>query len=73
MENTDWEKQILEHFITNNKDPKVAEPLRILDLDNLNKYLPLIKNSKLKQQVLMEILRSATHEKRVILKYKNLN
>ena len=64
-ENPDWEKTICEHFIANNKDPKVAEPLRIVDLDNMTKYVPLVKNSKVKQQLLMELLRSATHEKRV--------
>lgn len=65
LENTDWEKLIVEHFITNNLDVKAPEPLRILDLDNLNKYNQLVKNAKVKQQILMELLRSATHEKRV--------
>ena len=66
-DNAEWEKTICEHFIINNKDPKVPEPLRNVDLDNLSKYIPLIKNSKLKQQILMELLRSATHEKRVTI------
>ena len=65
LESTEWEKVIIDYFILNNKDPKVAEPIRNLDLENLSKYLPLIKNTKIKQQVLMELLRSATHEKRV--------
>ncbi len=69
-ENAEWEKTICEHYITNNKDPKVAEPLRIVDLDNLSKYVPLVKNSKVKQQILMELLRSATHEKRVRIIFK---
>ena len=48
LESTEWEKVIIDYFILNNKDPKVAEPIRNLDLENLSKYLPLIKNTKIK-------------------------
>lgn len=49
--------------MNNNTDPKVAEALRLIDLENLEKYYPLLQDIKQKHQILIELLRSACFEK----------
>lgn len=71
MENSDWEIQIIEHFVNNNTDPKVAEALRLIDLENLGKYYPNLKDIKQKHQILIELLRSACFEKTRVKMFKD--
>lgn len=69
MEKSDWEIQIIEHFVNNNTDPKVAEVLRLIDLEHLGRYYPGLTDIKQKHQILIELLRSACFEKNRVSNY----
>ena len=60
---TDWEQQILDHFLTNGADPKFSEPIRVSEIENLGKYYSSIKDLELKHKILLELLRAAAFEK----------
>jgi hypothetical protein len=62
LNGTDWEKQIVEHFINTNRDQKSPEPLRLVDMDNLDKYYSRLSDAQLKNEILFELLRSAANE-----------
>ena len=63
MANSNWEKEIINHFVQSNTDPKIAEQLRLVDIDNMAKYFPSTNDQNLKSDVLVELLRSASVEK----------
>jgi hypothetical protein len=60
---TSWEKQIVDHFIKTNADPKIGDNMRVVDIENLEKYLAIAQDKELKEEILTELLRSAAHEK----------
>lgn len=62
MANSNWEKEIINHFVQSNTDPKIAEQLRLVDIDNMAKYFPSTNDQNLKSDVLVELLRSASVE-----------
>jgi hypothetical protein len=46
----------------------VNESLRLIDIENLNRYYPVLNDLKQKHQILIELLRSTCFEKtRVII------
>lgn len=63
MSNTEWQTKIIDHFISSNTDPKSFEQLRLIDIENLEKYLPNIKDPKKKSEFLVELLRTASQDK----------
>jgi hypothetical protein len=62
LANSNWEKEIINHFVQSNTDPKIAEQLRLVDIDNMAKYFPSTNDQNLKSDVLVELLRSASVE-----------
>ena len=65
---TEWERHIIDHFKVSNTDAKSSEQLRLVDIDNIGKYYPSTPDAGIKSEILVELLRSASHEKkRVIL------
>jgi len=63
LSNTEWQTKIIDHFISSNTDPKSFEQLRLIDIENLEKYLPNIKDPKKKSEFLVELLRTASQDK----------
>ena len=63
MSNTEWQTKIIDHFISSNTDPKTFEQLRLIDIENLEKYLPHRKDPKKKSELLVELLRTACQDK----------
>lgn len=65
--NTNWEKELVDHFINTNQDSKVLEPLRVCDIDNMPKYFPTTSDNSIKSDILVELLRSAAQEKNRVI------
>jgi len=65
LSKTEWEIKIVDHFINSNTDPKTFEQLRLIDIENLEKYLPNIKDPKKKSEIQVELLRTASQDTRV--------
>ena len=63
MGGSEWELQILDHFLLNGADPKFSEPIRLVEIDHLSKYYTTLKDVELKHKILLEFLRSAAFEK----------
>ncbi|CAF0708647.1 unnamed protein product [Brachionus calyciflorus] len=61
--NSNWEIEIVNGLINNNIDTKVNDQLRCIDMENLEKYLATTKNKQIREDILSELLRSATLEK----------
>ena len=60
---SDWENKIVEHFVTNNAETKMHESLRLIDIENLERYYNSFRDdSKLKEVILLELVRSACTE-----------
>ena len=70
--NTSWEKQIIDHFINTNTDPKTTENIRVVDMENLEKYFVTTLSKSLKEDVLTEFLRSAGCEKSRVINLTSL-
>ena len=61
---TEWERHIIDHFKVSNTDAKSSEQLRLVDIDNIAKYYPSTPDAGIKSEILVELLRSASHEKK---------
>lgn len=68
--NTPWERQAVDHFIKTNQESTMPESLRLVDLEMLDKYYSMSEDKLIKDEILVEFLRSASLEKtRVFIKY----
>ena len=56
-------KQIIEEFLKANTESKSPESLRLTAIDNLEKYFLHSHNKQLKDEIFIELLRSAAYEK----------
>ena len=59
LKETTWEAQIVERFIANNVEAHAPKHLRVLDIDNLAYYLEQSGNDATRNEILVELLRSA--------------
>lgn len=64
---TEWERHIIDHFKVSNTDAKSSEQLRLVDIDNIAKYYPSTPDAGIKSEILVELLRSASHEKKRVI------
>jgi hypothetical protein len=62
LTNTKWENQIIEEFLKANTEPSSPESLRLTAFNNLEKYFLSCLNKQLKDEILIELLRSAAYE-----------
>ena len=63
MAKSDWETKIVELYVTNNAETKMHESLRLIDIENLERYYNNFRDdSKLKDVILLELVRSACTE-----------
>ena len=69
LSKTEWETKIISHFVKSNTDPKTNEQLRLIDIENLGKYLNNLKDQSSRNEILVELLRSASQDKNRVLIY----
>ncbi len=62
LANTDWENHIVQEMIKANADVKSAESLRLINIQQLGKYFVVTSQKSVRENTLMELLRSAACE-----------
>lgn len=60
------------HFLQTNSDARIPEALRLVDLENISRYFLYIKDSDIKSEILVEMLRSAAIEKSRVCFFLNI-
>lgn len=65
LANSNWEKEMINHFTYANSNSKTSEQLRLIDLENIGKCLPNLTDQTTKKEILVEMLRTVSYDTRV--------